>query len=529
MTFFPSLGISTRLYLVSGVLSLAFAGVAIFAWFNLEHVAFVAHRTESVHVPQLQRVSSTELEITRVLQQLRHAMLARTPQELARALDAIAKKRELVQHTMAAYRDSLSTADDRARYARVPPLLDTFWSVAETDVRLIREGQKAEAFAFLVDKTVPARTELLTALRDAVKLQEDLLRSELVDVVAEAPRTLAILVALTASAILCLGLLSWHVATVLGRRVAVSRAVAERVRDGDLTILAHDDARDEFSPLLSALNDMQRSLTRVVAEVRGNSDSVASASARIAHGSQALSRRTEQQASALQQTAATMEELGATVRNNADNALQAKELAQGASVIAARGGAVVGQVVETMKGIRDSSTRIVDIIAVIDGIAFQTNILALNAAVEAARAGEQGRGFAVVASEVRNLAQRSASAAREIKALIGASVEQVGQGAALVGQAGGTMAEIVAAIGRVTHIVAEISTASAEQSSSVGQVGQAVAQMDRATQQNAALVDDSAAAAESLRCQAAQLVQAVAVFRQAREKQPAVLVLEGLS
>jgi methyl-accepting chemotaxis protein len=244
---------------------------------------------------------------------------------------------------------------------------------------------------------------------------------------------------------------------------------------------------------------------------------VATASAQIAQGNQDLSSRTEEQASALQQTAATMEQLGTTVRSNADSAKQANQLALGASAVAAQGGDVVGKVVTTMQGINDSSRKIGDIIGVIDGIAFQTNILALNAAVEAARAGEQGRGFAVVASEVRSLAQRSAEAAKEIKALIGRSVEQVEQGTALVDQAGKTMGEIVGSIQRVSDIVAEITAASAEQSDGVQQVGDAVSQMDQATQQNAALVEESAAAAESLKGQAQQLVQAVAVFKLSHE------------
>jgi methyl-accepting chemotaxis protein len=467
-----------------------------------------------VRVPQLQRVSATELEITKVLLLLRHAMLTHDEKDLKRQLDGIAEKRETVGKSMAAYQRSLLTDADRARYAKVPALLDTFWNVAAQDVQLIQSGQRDEAFDFLVYKTVPARTELLKALRDTVKLQQNTLGDELLDIVAEARRTLVVLGALAAIAIVGLLLLSWYVAGVLGRRVAVSRAVAERVRDGDLTVAVHDDARDEFSPLLAALNDMQGSLTRVVSNVRSNSESVASASANIAQGSQALSLRTEQQASALQQTAATMDQLGATVRNNAGNAAQAKQLAMGASSVAARGGAVVGQVVETMEAINASSKKVVDIISVIDGIAFQTNILALNAAVEAARAGEQGRGFAVVAGEVRNLAQRSAAAAKEIKTLITDSVAQAAQGTTLVGEAGDTMKEIVAAIQGVADIVAQISAASAEQSTGVSEVGQAVAQMDRATQQNAVLVDESAAAAESLKDRAMQLVQAVAVFKQ---------------
>ena len=286
----------------------------------------------------------------------------------------------------------------------------------------------------------------------------------------------------------------------------------QAVATGDLCTPIAVGAGGEAS-LMGRIRAMQGSLAEVVHAVRQNAQSVATGSQQIAGGNQDLSQRTEVQAAALQRTAASMEELGATVKQNADNAKQANQLAHGASAVAIKGGAVVGQVVETMKGINDSSKKIADIISVIDSIAFQTNILALNAAVEAARAGEQGRGFAVVAGEVRNLAGRSAEAAKEIKGLINASVERVAQGTALVDQAGATMTEIVASIRRVTDIMGEISAASTEQSTGVAQVGEAITQMDQATQQNAALVEQSAAAAESLKDQAEQLVGAVAVFK----------------
>ena len=290
-------------------------------------------------------------------------------------------------------------------------------------------------------------------------------------------------------------------------------AVASAVAAGDLSLEFNAHGKDETAQLLSALRAMQSSLAKVVGNVREDADGVATASAQIAQGNQDLSQRTEEQASALEETAASMEQLGATVRQNADNARQANQLALSASSVAIQGGDVVGQVVQTMKGINDSSKKIADIISVIDGIAFQTNILALNAAVEAARAGEQGRGFAVVASEVRSLAGRSADAAKEIKALINASVERVEAGTALVDQAGATMTEVVTSIKRVTDIMGEISAASSEQSAGVAQIGEAITQMDQATQQNAALVEESAAAAESLKGQAQHLVQAVAVFK----------------
>ena len=307
-------------------------------------------------------------------------------------------------------------------------------------------------------------------------------------------------------------LISRSVLNQLGGEPAYATEVTQRMADGDLSFKIETNRPGQAS-LLSAIQSMRDKFAVIVQEVRQGSESVATASAEIAQGNQDLSARTESQASALEQTAASMEELSSTVKQNADNARQANQLAMSASTVAVQGGEVVAQVVDTMKGINDSSRRIADIISVIDGIAFQTNILALNAAVEAARAGEQGRGFAVVASEVRSLAGRSAEAAKEIKALIDDSVSRVAQGTTLVDQAGTTMQEVVSSIKRVTDIMGEISAASNEQSQGVSQVGEAVTQMDQATQQNAALVEEMAAAAGSLKAQAQELVYTVAVFK----------------
>ncbi len=322
---------------------------------------------------------------------------------------------------------------------------------------------------------------------------------------------------LAISIMVVVAILTMAVALHWSRQIttALNEAVdaADKVANGDLSNTIHVTGTDEFGALLASLQAMQTKLAEMVRSVRSGSSGVALASTEIAQGNQDLSSRTESQASALEQTAASMEQLSATVRQNAESAAQANQLAMSASTVAVQGGEVVAQVVDTMKGIVEASRKIADIISVIDGIAYQTNILALNAAVEAARAGEQGRGFAVVASEVRALAGRSAEAAKEIKTLINASVERVAHGTALVDQAGTTMDQVVTSIRRVTDIMGEISSASNEQSLGVSQVGDAVTQMDQATQQNAAMVEEMAAAAASLKAQAQELVQTVAVFR----------------
>ena len=314
-------------------------------------------------------------------------------------------------------------------------------------------------------------------------------------------------------AILLGGVMALMLTRSITRPMAQAVHLVDAVARGDLSQKLRMEGTDELAQLIGSLGRMNEGLHELVTQVRQSSESIQTASAEIASGNNDLSARTEQQASALQQTASSMEQLGSAVKQNADSARQGNQLAQNASTVAMQGGEVVGQVVETMKGINDSSRKIADIIGVIDGIAFQTNILALNAAVEAARAGEQGRGFAVVASEVRSLAGRSADAAKEIKTLISASVERVEQGTAMVDKAGATMTEVVSSIRRVTDIMGEISSASSEQSSGVSQVSEAVTHIDHATQQNAALVEEMAAAASGLKSQAQQLVQVVATFR----------------
>ncbi|HEU4819434.1 methyl-accepting chemotaxis protein [Janthinobacterium sp.] len=379
--------------------------------------------------------------------------------------------------------------------------------------KLKADGQEAEAEKAFQGIFVPGSTKYLKVVNDMLQHQRasiDTTARE-IDDVAKTSRNLLLTLAVLALAfgVVC----AWLLTTGIVRPLRTAVDIARKVADGDLTAQIDASAKDETGQLLLALKDMNTSLLNIVGEVRSGTDSIATSSTQIAAGNQDLSSRTEEQAGSLEETASSMEELTSTVKQNADNARQANQLAASAAQVAVKGGEVVAQVVGTMESINASSNKIVDIISVIDGIAFQTNILALNAAVEAARAGEQGRGFAVVASEVRNLAQRSASAAKEIKTLIGASVEQVNAGSMLVAQAGSTMNDIVDSVQRVSDIITEITAASSEQSVGIDEINRAIGQMDAVTQQNAALVEESAAAAESMQHQAHNLAQVVSVFK----------------
>jgi methyl-accepting chemotaxis protein len=428
---------------------------------------------------------------------------------LAEYEDKMAAARSRIEEEVAAYKTLPVNQQEKELLAAFDKTWADYQTVNKNVVAMMRRGEAVDARDVSDGAALMAAEETISAVDALSELgfaggQASVDRAE----TTYRDAMTMVLALLGAALVLGIGLaltITRSVLRQLGGEPAAAVAVAQAVAQGDLSTHIPLRRGDSVS-LMARLAEMQQGLAQVVSNVRSGSESVATASQQIAQGNNDLSGRTEQQAASLQQTAATMDELGSTVRNNADNAKQANQLALGASSVAVKGGEVVGQVVLTMRGINDSSKKIADIISVIDGIAFQTNILALNAAVEAARAGEQGRGFAVVASEVRSLAQRSAEAAKQIKQLISTSVERVEQGTALVDQAGRTMEEIVSAIRRVTDIVGEISSASVEQSSGVTQVGQA-------TQQNAALVEESAAAAESLRQQAQQLVQAVAVFK----------------
>ena len=423
--------------------------------------------------------------------------------QIARRIDTVVGKLERLP----------ASAEGRSRLARLNTARQQFDAVRKDVLKLVAEERKFEAKSLMLKQLQPRQQAYFAALEQLVSYQTGLMESAGQASAQQAEQTRLIIVLLSAGAALAGILLAIQASNSITRPLLQALGVARQVAAGDLTSKVIVGARDETGQLLQALNAMNTSLQDIVGQVRGGTDTIADASQRIASGNLDLSARTGQQAGSLRNTADSMAQLTSTVKQNAGHARQANRMAALASEVAVRGGAVVAQVVGTMGAINTSSKKIVDIIAVIDGIAFQTNILALNAAVEAARAGEEGRGFAVVASEVRNLAQRSASAAREIKALIGDSVEQVEVGARLVQDAGLTMDEVVGSVRRVAAIMQDITAASSEQSAGIEQVNIAIVQMDQVTQQNAALVEQAAAAAESMQDQATALSEIVSVFR----------------
>ena len=515
------LKVSSRLTILIGFLSallVVLGGLGLYGIGQSNEALKSVYEQSTLPATQLGRIDALVLHNRLAVHA---ALLSPTPENIRQRSAEVESNIAAISKEWAAYMTSQLAPEEAALARGFADDRKTFMQQAMLPtLAALRANDLKEAERLAAERIGPLAVPMERGIDALVKIQVDDARRGY-DEAAErytAIRAIA-LTAVAGGLLFALVFGIWMVRSItreLGGEPGQAAELARSVAAGDLSARVALRAGDSSS-LMAQLREMQVRLAKVVGSVRANSESVATASAQIAQGNLDLSQRTEEQASVLEKTAAAMEELSATVRQNADNARQANQLAMDASNVATQGGEVVGQVVDTMRAINDSSKRIADIIGVIDGIAFQTNILALNAAVEAARAGEQGRGFAVVASEVRSLAGRSADAAKEIKSLIGASVERVEQGTALVDHAGATMTEVVGSIKRVTDIVSEISVASAEQSAGVAQVATAVSQMDRVTQQNAALVEESAAAAESLKSQAMELVQIVAVFKLAQE------------
>jgi len=509
-----NLSIGKRLALGFGAVSLMLVLISALSNASILRLNNGTREIVEQRIPAIEMSNRVEAQISIIAIAVRNMMLNDDPADRQRQVQAIEDARKVMTTTLVEIEPTLMAhAESIGILRRMETASASYLAGADQLVKLIQAGEDAQARAYLVNELRPRLGILKEATGAELALQKQFSAAAAQDAAATYGSTIRQTWGLGLFALaLGAGIAVWITRSIT-RPVARALEVANTVAAGDLTSRIEVTTRDETGQLLQALKTMNDSLARTVGAVRTGTDTIAVAAEQVAAGSLDLSSRTEQQAGALEETASSMEELTSTVRQNADNARQANKLAESASGVAARGGEVIHQVVGTMDEIQASSSKIGDIIGVIDGIAFQTNILALNAAVEAARAGEQGRGFAVVATEVRNLAQRSAAAAREIKELIGDSSDKVANGSRLVAQAGATMEEIVDSVRRVTDIMAEISAASLEQTAGIEQINGAVAQMDEGTQQNAALVEETAAASNAMQEQAARLAQAVAVFR----------------
>ena len=505
--------IAKRLYAL--ILSVVLGLVALtgFSLYEMDRVYTAASYATVNTVPSLLTLNQAYVPFTQMRTAVWQHMASKDAAARAKLEAGIQEARKAVGQALDKYeKDNLSDEQDKALLATDRAVLLRYDGVRDKVLALSKAGE-LDAARDLLMQNQPIIKELVDAFAAHHGYNEKLANMGAAEGIATAAsaRWIAIVLALSiTAAVAAMGLL-------LARRIAASLKnaidVAHTIAGGDLSVQISATSKDEVGQLMTAMAEMSESLVRIVSEVRSGTETIGTASSEIAAGNLDLSARTEQQAGSLEETASAMEELTATVRQNSDNARQAKQMAVSASDKAVRGGEVMGDVIRTMEAIDSASNKIADIISVIDGIAFQTNILALNAAVEAARAGEQGRGFAVVATEVRNLAHRSAAAAKEIKTLISDSVEQVGQGGKLVQQAGAAMTEVVDTVRSVTDIVSEISAASAEQSTGIDEINRAITQMDEVTQQNAALVEEAAAASQSLQEQASKLASVVGAFK----------------
>jgi len=512
-----NLKIGTRLGAGFGLLNLMMLAMVVIGLLRFANVGEVNNRiiekdwvkAEAANVIN----ATTRANARRTLELL----IATDKTQLTQINGFISANKKTIDEAVATLDGLIYLPEGKALLARLKEARGRYVQSFSKVAKLTEEGKKDEALALMIGDTLPALDALQAPIDALTELQKKIVVASSAEIRRDIDSARLLLIALGALALVAGVALAWWITRSITGPTQRAVRVAQTVSGGNLTSAIEVTSTDETGQLLQALKDMNHSLCRIVGQVRGGTDAIATATSQIAAGNLDLSSRTEEQASALQQTAASMEQLAATIKQNFESGKQANQLAASASQVALKGGQVVSQVVHTMEAINVSSRKIADIIGVIDGIAFQTNILALNAAVEAARAGEQGRGFAVVASEVRSLAGRSATAAKEIKTLIGESVANVDQGCKLVEQAGSTMDEIVVSVRRVTDIMGEISMASQEQTSGVDQINQAVGQMDQVTQQNAALVEQAAAAAQSLEFQAKNLVEVVSVFQLANE------------
>jgi methyl-accepting chemotaxis protein len=513
MNWFNNLRIKQRLLLSFGLLLALMIALSVLANREMAVLSGASQDLAKRWLPSVQHVERlNSARINLRLNLFRHVY---SPDDAgkdaqAKRLTELAQEFETEGQALVAL---LGTPEEQALWARVSQHWTDYQAGQSKVVNLSRSSSQYDAVNLMQSESLPQYNALADSLK-ALQSHEAQRSAQAADDSAAVYQQARLNLALITLVGVLLGTgAALYVAAALAKPMGQAVQVVSRIAEGDLTQAIEAQGRDETGDLLRAMRDMQTKLVLIISQVRSSSDNIATGSSEIAKGNADLSQRTEEQAANLEETAAAMEQLNVTVKNSADTAQQANQLATAACDAATRGGEVVGQVVATMDQISGSSKRIAEIIGVIDGIAFQTNILALNAAVEAARAGEQGRGFAVVAGEVRSLAQRSADAAREIKVLIGASVERVEAGTRLVGDAGAQMTDIVGQVQRVADLINEISAAAVEQTTGIGQVHDAVSQLDQVTQQNAALVEESAAAADNLKQQASKLVDLVSGFK----------------
>jgi methyl-accepting chemotaxis protein len=513
MKWFYDMKIARKLILSFSIVLVLVAGLGGFAIQQLDKVNTASTEITTNWLPSIRTLAQLKLSLSRTRSFELQFIAARSEKQSADAEKGTQIHIAQILKDQVNYATFISEPEEKANFPKIENAIKIFLEQHPKIMALAAAGNKDEALTLLYGDSTKSYRQAMELLEQLVVVNDKgAERSNQTADITYGNAKLLILGLLAATILLAMCIALW-VSKIISRPLDEALDVAKRVAEGDLTATIKSHSSDETGQLMLALKSMNDNLLKIVSEVRSGTDTINTASAEIASGNLDLSSRTEEQAGSLEETASAMEELTSTVKQNADNARQANQLAVNASEVAIQGGQVVGQVVSTMDEINTSSRKIVDIISVIDGIAFQTNILALNAAVEAARAGEQGRGFAVVASEVRSLAQRSAAAAKEIKGLIDSSVAKVDDGSKLVAQAGATMEEVVASVRRVTDIVGEISAASHEQSTGIEQINQAITQMDEVTQQNAALVEQAAAAAQSLQEQAGNLSQAVSIFK----------------
>jgi methyl-accepting chemotaxis protein len=512
--FLKNASIGRRLALVLGAVLTLSAASSLFAVVKLREASAAVNVMVTDNVQTEQDLSDWLRHTTSGVQRAAAIAKSSDPSLVEFFAPASAESIKVTNELQKRIEPHMDSPSEKALFEKAGTLRKIYLAAREDVSALKKAGDAAGANRVFDEKFEPTSRTYLTAVQDLVESQRTQLKTAAADAKALSDHASTMLLTCCAFSLAAGVLLAWYLSRSITVPLRRADAMAHAISKLDLTQDAQTEyASDETGRLLRSIDTMRTALTKSLHEVRGVADGISTASTEIAVGNQDLSARTEQTASNLQQTASSMEQLTGTVRQSADSASQANQLASSATQVAERGGRVVSQVVSTMEDINSSSKRIADIIGVIDGIAFQTNILALNAAVEAARAGEQGRGFAVVASEVRSLAQRSAEAAKEIKGLIGLSVDKVEAGSKLVKDAGETMTEIVVSVKRVTDMIAEITAAAGEQSQGIGEVNTAVNQLDQMTQQNAALVEESAAAAESLKDQALRLSRVVGTFR----------------